>query len=125
MKLKSSGAMAAGRAPQANGQRESFTAQVSPETLNEENRTVDCVFFSGADVPRIDWGSGQPYLMRFDPKGVDLARLNNGGPVLDCHSDWQMADQLGCVDKAWQAGGKFYATLRFSKRAEVDPVWQD
>ena len=109
----------------AKGLSESFSAQVSPETLNAANRSVDVLFFSGADMPRIDWNTGQPYLMRFDPKGVDLTRLNNGGAVLDCHSNYQMANQLGCVDKAWQSGGKFYATLRFSKRTEVDPIWQD
>jgi hypothetical protein len=81
------------------------------------------MFFSGADVARRDWDG--PYTMRLDPSGVMLKRLNNGGAVLDCHSDWAMADQLGVVDKAWKADGQYFATLRFSKRKEVDGVWQD
>lgn len=105
--------------------REAFAAQVTPETLDEESRTVNVVWFTGGAVPRVDWATGQPYMMTFDPKGVQLDRLNNGGPVLNAHSDWSMSDQVGVIDKAWSEGGQYLATMRFSKRPEVDGIWGD
>ena len=37
---------------------EALAAQVTPETLNTDTRTVDCVWFTSIDVPRIDWMTG-------------------------------------------------------------------
>lgn len=105
--------------------REVFASPMAPKTLNAENRTVDVVWFSGGDVPRYNYMTGKPYMLRFDPKGCVMDRLNNGAPVLNCHSDWDMSDQLGVVDKAWQDGKEYLGTLRFSKRPEVDGTWQD
>lgn len=106
--------------------REALSAQFQPETLNADSRTVDIVFFTGIDVPRMSFFDG-PYTLRFDPQGADLSRLNSGAPVLDNHEDMNgAAGQKGVVDKAWMAeDGRYMATLRFSKRPEVDGLWQD
>jgi hypothetical protein len=99
-----------------------------PESVKEEDRTVDCLFFSGADIARVDYWTGDPYMLRFDPKGADLSLLNNGAPVLDSHSRWDgCAGQMGKVERAWEDGGKYYATLRFSKRADpkCEGMWTD
>jgi hypothetical protein len=95
-------------------------------SVNAENRTVDCIFFTGIDVPRKDWWTGQNYVLRFDPKGGDFSLLNNGAPILDNHSCWDgSSSQKGKVEKAWQDGKNSKATLRFSKRKSVDELWQD
>lgn len=106
--------------------REALSAHVMPETLNAEDRTVDIVWFTGIDVPRMNLWTGEPYTLRFDPKGLDLSNLNNGAPVLDNHDDFAGVDGLkGVVQKAWVDGNNYMATIRFSKRPEVDPIWQD
>ena len=99
---------------------------VSPSSINDANRTVDILFFSGIDVPRVDWWTGEKYVLRFAPKGGDFSLLNNGAPVLDNHSSWDgSASQKGKVEKAWQEGTDSKATLRFSKRADVADLWGD
>jgi hypothetical protein len=105
--------------------KEELAAQITPETINQDNRSVDVVWFTGADVERYNWMTGQSYTLRFDPKGVDLSLLNNGAPVLDNH--WLMGteDQKGVVDKAWTQDKQYMGTLRFSRRPEVDGLWQD
>jgi len=63
----------------------------------------------------------------FDPAGVDLSLLNSGGcPVFDNHNASAGAEaQKGVVERAWALGGKYYATLRFSRRPAVDGLWLD
>ncbi len=106
--------------------RQCLAASMMPETLNVEARTVDVVFFTSIDVPRYDYWKGEPYILRFDPKGADLSLLNNGAPVFDNHDSYNgAASQKGVVDKGWKDGTDFKATLRFSKRADVAGLWQD
>jgi phage major head subunit gpT-like protein len=107
-------------------QGKEFLAGQELTSINPETRTVDCIFFTGIDVPRTDWWTGEKYILRFDPKGGDFSLLNNGAPILDSHSAWGgTADQKGVVEKAWQDGKDSKATVRFSKRPEVDGLWQD
>lgn len=104
--------------------REYFAATTTPETINEANRTVDVIWFTGVDVPRSSWDG--PYIRRFDPKGLDLSLLNNGAPVFDNHNTYDGTEaQKGVVDKAWADKGLYKATLRFSKRPSVDALWGD
>jgi hypothetical protein len=104
---------------------EGLAAQLAPETLNTEQRTVNIIWYTGADIPRYSWVEG-PYTLKFDPKGADLSRLNNGAPVLDDHDEYEGAEgQKGVVEKAWVEGKNYLATLRFSKRPEVAGLWQD
>jgi hypothetical protein len=110
---------------QKSGRNESLAAQMAPETVNAENRTVDVIWFTGIDVQRYSYMEGA-YLLKFDPKGADLSLLNSGAPVLDDHVDYEGAEgQKGVVEKAWVDGSNYKATLRFSKRPEVDGLWQD
>ncbi len=103
-----------------------FLAGQELASIDRETRTVDCIFFTGADIPRVDWWTGQKYVLRFDPKGGDFSLLNNGAPILDNHSSYGgSVAQKGKVEKAWQEGKLSKATLRFSKRPEVNGLWQD
>jgi len=93
--------------------------------VNREDRTARLVFYSGAPVRR--QGPGGAYDLRFsmDPAHVRLGRLNAGAPLLNSHRDFTVDDVLGVVEKAWLEGGRGVAQVRFSKRADVDPIWQD
>jgi hypothetical protein len=51
--------------------------------------------------------------------------LNNGGPVLDSHSAFGVESQLGVVRKAWAENSTGMATMQFSKRDAVTPIWND
>ena len=95
-----------------------------PESVKDEDRTVDCIWYTGADIARNSWIDG-PYTLRFDPKGADLSLLNNNAPVLNDHSVWGCESVMGKVEKAWEDGGKYYASLRMSRRPECDGLWTD
>jgi hypothetical protein len=106
--------------------RELLAAAIAPRTTNQEQRTVDVLFYSGCDVDRIDYWSGDRYVLRFDPAGADLSLLNNAAPVLDGHNRFEgAAGQNGVVVKAWKDADGWKATLRFSKRPDVDGLWGD
>ena len=107
----------------------SVRAEVERTSFNEEDRTVDLVWSTGAAVKRYDWWNDRYYLelLSLDPKHVRLERLNSGAPLLDTHSGWFLGSQLGVVedDSAKLSGKKATATVRFSRRAEVEPIIQD
>jgi hypothetical protein len=106
---------------------ERFTVPVAfaPASADGDNRTVDAVWYAGAKVPRMDWRTGEEYDLILAMKGARLDRLNNGGPVLDSHSAYGVESQLGVVRRAWTAGDTGKATIQFSKRDSVTPIWND
>lgn len=107
------------------------TRQVGPLALraevasvNEEKRTVDLVWSTGAKVLRFDWYEGEPFLeeLSMDPTHVRLERLNGGAPFLANHNSYSVEKTPGVVveGSARVAAGKGYATVRFDS-AENDP----
>lgn len=106
-----------------------FRAAVAPQTVNEEDRTVEVVWTTGAAVQRYDWYSDQRYLevLSLDPAHVRLDRLNAGGPLLDSHSSYSVADIVGAIvpGSATLTKKEGRATVRFSRRDAVEPIWRD
>lgn len=98
-------------------------------TVNVDKRTVDLVFSTGAAVERYDYWTGKRYIekLSMDPKSVKLERLNAGGPLLDAHSSYSISDQIGVVEPgtAKIVKGEARATVRFSRREAVEPIFQD
>lgn len=99
-------------------------------TVNDEARTVEVTFSTGAAWPRYDYRNGERYMevLSLDPKHVRLARLNAGAPVLDTHNGYSVRQMLGAVvDGSAAIVGKAdaRALLRFSRRPDVAGVWQD
>lgn len=106
-----------------------FRASVVPATVDDDARTVELTWSTGAGVERYDWATGQRFLevLSMDPKHVRLARLNSGAPVLDSHSSWSLGDVLGVIE---QNSGRIekglgVARARFSQRDDVAPKWRD
>jgi hypothetical protein len=97
--------------------------------VNKEARTVDLIFSTGAAVDRMDWYSGKRYreVLSMDPAHVRLDRLNAGAPLLDAHSAYSVGDVLGAVepDSARIENKQGIATVRFSKRDSVEPIFGD
>lgn len=92
--------------------------------INEDKRTVSLTWSTGADVIRYDWMTGKRYIERLslDPKHVRLERLNNGAPLLDSHSAYTLAHQIGVVEDGTASvdGKRGRASVRFPK-ADDDP----
>jgi hypothetical protein len=98
-------------------------------SVNDEDRTVELIFSTGAGVERYDWMSGERYVekLSMDPKHIRIDRLNAGGPLLDSHSAYSLSDQIGTVvpGSVRIEKGQARATVRFSKRDAVEPIYQD
>jgi hypothetical protein len=106
-----------------------LSVRASVGSVNKEARTVDLIFSTGAAVDRMDYWSGKRYLekLSMDPAHVRLDRLNAGAPLLDAHSAYSVGDVLGAVqpNTARIDKGQGLATVRFSKRDAVEPIFND
>lgn len=102
------------------------SAAFQPETVNTDTRTVDVVWTTGAQVQRSTWFDGD-YVeeLAVDKKSVRMDRLNGGAPFLNAHNAYDTEAVLGVVERAWIDGKEGRATIRFSKRADVEPIFQD
>jgi hypothetical protein len=104
------------------------TREAPLSSFDEDTRTADIVWTTGAKVRRFDWWEGRAYLeeLSLDPAHVRMGRLESGSaPLLDSHGGWSLRGVLGVVDGASLKSKEGRATVRFSKRAEVDPIVQD
>ncbi len=93
---------------------------------DRDERTATLTWYTGAAVRRYD--ARGPYEMRFsmEPGAIRMGRLSSGSaPLLNSHRDFTVEDVIGVITRAWIENGQGKATVRFSKRAEVDPIWQD
>lgn len=106
-----------------------LSVRAALSSINDDARTVDVIFSTGAAVDRMDPWTGKRYreVLSMDPKHVRLDRLNSGAPVLDSHSGWSVGNVFGVVERgsAVLSDGQGLASLRFSKRDAVTPIWQD
>ncbi len=107
----------------------SVRAAIAPKSIDEESRKVGVTFTTGAPVTRWDWMTGTRYIekLSMDPAHVRLGRLNSGAPLLDTHSAYALSSVMGVVedDTAKLSGKKGEAVVRFSRRDDVEPYWQD
>jgi hypothetical protein len=101
-------------------------AMFEPSTINVEERTVELVWSTGAQVKRASWSRGD-YIeeLSLQPGSVRLDRLNSGAPLLNSHSSYDLRDQIGVVLRAWLTGTEGRALVKFSRRDDVEPFFQD
>lgn len=108
--------------------RMSRVVSVLPGTLDEEKRTVDVVWTTGARVLR---GFFDRYWeeLSLEPKHVRMKRLNNGAPFLANHDGRDIASVIGVVEAgtAMLEKGRGIATIRFAKAEddeEADKIYR-
>lgn len=99
------------------------------DSVNEQERTVDVIFSTGADVLRRTLFTG-PWIERLamDPRSVRLGRYNAGAPLLDGHvGDSVRSDQVGAVvpGTARIDNGRGIARIKFSRRPDAEAIFQD
>jgi hypothetical protein len=101
-------------------------AMFAPETINVEERTVELVWSTGAQVRRASWSRGD-YIeeLSMAPGAVRLERLNKGAPLLDAHDSYSLRSQIGVVQRAWLDGNEGRALVKFSRRDDVESIFQD
>lgn len=101
-------------------------AMFAPETINVEERTVELVWSTGAQVKRASWSSGD-YIeeLSMAPDAVRMERLNKGAPLLDAHDSFSLRSQIGVVQRAWLNGNEGRALVKFSRRDDVESIFQD
>lgn len=106
-----------------------FEGSFMPGSVNEEARTVEVKWYTGARVERYSWSlvGGLYYLeLSMEPDHVDLSRLKSGAaPLLNAHSRWELEDIIGVIESAKIDDGVGYATVRFSKRPEANVIFED
>jgi phage head maturation protease len=100
-------------------------ARFAPSSFDAEQRTVEVVWSTGADVRRRDWDGEYTEQLSMEADAVDLSRLEAGAPVLNSHDAYSLSSVLGVVERAWLEKGQGHALLRFSERAEVQPILAD
>jgi HK97 family phage prohead protease len=104
--------------------KQTFAPQVrsfdlARSSINEEARTVEVVFSTEtAEVER--WFGVE--ILDHAPKSVRMKRLQNSAPFLLDHDS---RNQIGVVESASIDGKEGRATIRFSKSARADEVFQD
>lgn len=107
-----------------SGQKTTFAPQVrsfdlSRSSINEDARTVDLVF--STDTDQVERWFGRE-ILDHSPKSVRMARLQNSAPLLMDHNP---ADQIGVIQSASLASGQGRATVRFSRSARGEEIFQD
>ncbi len=99
----------------------------SLSTVDKEARTVRLVWSTGAAVKRMDFWTGDTWIeeLSMDPAHVRMVRLNSGAPLLNAHGRSDLTQVIGVTEKAWIEGKEGIAEARFSRRADVTPIWGD
>ena len=103
-------------------------ADLLPASIDAAERTIDVVWSTGARVRRNPF-FGDPFdeELAMDPRAVRLDRLNAGAPLLKVHDASVLDSVIGSVvpGTARIENGRGIARVRFSDRAEVEPLWKD
>lgn len=102
-------------------------ASVLPTSINDEARTVEVVWTTGAPVRRYDWWDGVYYdeILAVSAEAIDLSALNAGAHVLNAHRQGDVADIIGVVRSATIEGTEGRAVIEFSRRPELEGLWAD
>ncbi len=104
----------------------SLRAAVRAGSVDVDARTVELTWTTGAKGRRWSWDVGS-YMeeLEVSEDAVRLDRLNNGAPFLNAHNSYDLDDVIGVVEKAWIEGSEGRALVRFSKRDDVEKIFND
>lgn len=95
---------------------------VTPRSYDPENHTVELVAATGHPVRRYDWEAGTYYfeVLEISDAAINGERVLSGvAPLLDAHSSWAIADQLGRIESHRVENGQLITRVKFgvSQRA--------
>jgi HK97 family phage major capsid protein/HK97 family phage prohead protease len=95
-------------------------AEIAEFAISEDDRTIEFPFSSEYPVARY-FGNE---VLQHDERSADLARLNDGAPLLFNHDPGKV---VGVVERAWIDGSKKrgYARVKFSRNAFAQEVLAD
>jgi hypothetical protein len=96
----------------------------APQSIDAEARTAKVVWSTGAPVQRQDFQGPYVEVLSMARDAVDLSRLS-GAPVLNSHRSYGVEGVLGVTEDPRLEDGRGTATIRFSERKEVEPIFQD
>lgn len=102
-------------------------AAFEPSSYNEKERTIDIVWSTGMKYLRNGWDGKYYEELSMDKAHVQLDRLNAGANLIDNHNSYASVKDsvLGVIERAWIENDKGYATVRLSKREDVEGVVED
>ena len=103
-------------------------ATVRAESVDQEARTVEVLWTTGATRRAYSWSDGEiEESLDVSSNAVDLTRLNSGAPFLNSHNAYDLENVIGVVvdGSARIENGQGFATIRFSERDDVEPIWRD
>lgn len=102
-----------------------FAASLSPETVSDDARSVEMLFYSGAKVERFDWANGEKYFLRL---GIESGECQieklDGAPLLDSHMDFSVKNVLGVITEPRLEADGCHATAKFSDDPESDIIFR-
>ena len=97
-----------------------------PDSLNEEERSVSVVFATDSPVRMYSEDIGYFYeILSMDAAHIRTERILSGAPLLDNHVLNGTRSQLGIIEDVRFEKNKAIAKVRYSKREDVEPIWQD
>jgi hypothetical protein len=99
-------------------------AQFVPSSVDTEARTVEVTWTTGAPVLRRGTAGSYYEELRLG-EAVNMERLNSGAPLLNSHRAGSLDDIVGVVERAYVDDKEGKATVRFSDRESVEPIWRD
>jgi len=103
-------------------------AELSPNTIDPETRSVEVIWSTGARVRRLSlFGDPHDEELSMAPEHVRLERLNNGAPFLKVHDAGDLDAVIGSVvpGSARIENGQGIARIRISERDAVGDIWRD
>jgi hypothetical protein len=90
-------------------------AAVTDNSVNEESRTVEVVWTTGARGLRRSWDGDFYEELGTEPENIDMSRLQAGAPFLAAHDASSLDSVIGVVESASIRDGKGLATIRFAR----------
>lgn len=101
----------------------SISGSFRPETVNEEERTVEVVFTTGEGGKRYDWYEGVEYIEELDVTDASIrtGRLDKGLSVLDSHNTYGGIDNVFGITEGYRIeNGEMIGTVRFASDEKSD-----
>lgn len=96
------------------------------QSVDAEKRTVVLVYTTGAKGKRSGWLGDEWFEeLEVSEKAIRRDRLAAGAPLLNSHSSWDLRSVFGVVVREWIEKGLGMVEVQFSKRADVEPYFQD